>query len=163
MTVRGGQFATNLRRTLALTAVALALTGCKDETASLILDGPNHALTLDIHLPWPWSKEWEMEAIMARVPDCQRRSRLDNMPVDQIRVDIYRPPEGVYEEPILIVRQGASSFALSDKSCEMQRFKEPPKDPGVKLGTFSIEGGSLKFTPAPAPVSAPTSAPANPS
>jgi len=165
-----------LRLALALITAALATTACKDESASLLLDGPHHALTLNIRLPWPWSKEFELEAIMARMPDCQRRSRLDNAPLGDVHVEVFRPPEDTYAEPILIARQGATSYAVSEKSCELQRFKESPKDPGVKLGTFSIEGGALKFTPAPAlpptptatpsvapaPVSAPTSAPANP-
>ncbi len=149
-----------LRQILALATVALAAAGCKDESASLLLDGPYHALTLNIRTQWWWSKEFELEAIMARLPDCQRRSRLDNAALGDIRVDVFRPPAETYAEPILIVRQGANSYAVSDKSCELQRFKEPPKDTGVKLGTFSIETGALKFTPAPPPVSAPTSAPA---
>lgn len=162
-----------LRLVMVLAAAALAMTACKEESASLLLDGPHHALTLDIHQPWPWSHEFELEAIMARLPDCQRRSRLDNAALGDIRVDVFRPPAETYAEPILIVRQGANSYAVSEKSCELQRFKEPPKDPGVKLGTFSIEGGALKFTPAPAPPTAPAvtpgvapapvSVPANPS
>ena len=125
------------------------LAGCKNETASLQLAGPDHALTLQVRQAWFWRKEVDIEAIMTRQPDCLRRSRLDGATLAEISVEVLRPEAGEFAEPILILRQGANFYAISTQNCEMQRFRAPPSKPGTRLGTFRLEEEKLKFVAAP--------------
>jgi hypothetical protein len=143
----------------------LALLGCRNEAASLRFPGPDHALTLSVRQPWPWSKELELEAVMQRLPDCHRRSRLEAAAPAEVKVDLYQPPEDVFEEPILILKQGARHYALSTRNCEVQRFKAAPKALGSRLGSFDMAGGKLRYLAAPPPrqmVAAQPPAPATP-
>ncbi|MCW5593753.1 MAG: hypothetical protein KIS74_16760 [Burkholderiales bacterium] len=136
------------------------LAGCKNETASLQFAGPDHALTLQLRQAWFWQQTADLEVVMARQPDCQRRSRLGSVALAEVAVDVLRPDEGEFAEPILILRQGARFYAVSTRNCEMQLFKAPPEKPGTQLGTFRLEGEKLKFVAATAPKQgAPTSPP----
>lgn len=125
------------------------LAGCKNETASLQLAGPDHALTLQVRQAWFWRKEADIDVIMTRQPDCLRRSRLDGTTLAAISVEVMRPEAGEFAEPILIIRQGTNFYAVSTQNCEMQRFKAPPQKPGTRLGAFRLEGEKLKFVAAP--------------
>ncbi len=145
-----------MRKRFWLLFALLLLAGCKNESATLQLAGPDHALTLLVRQPWFWKQEADIEVVMSRQPDCLRRSRLDVVALGEISVDVLRPDEGEFAEPILILGQGARFYAVSTKSCEMQRFKAPPSNPGMQLGTFRLDGEKLKFvaaspaTPSPA-------------
>ena len=127
------------------------LAGCKNESATLQLAGPDYALTLQMRQAWFWSQAVDLEVVMSRQPDCLRRSRLDGAALAEVSVEVLRPEAGEFAEPILILRQGARFYAVSTQNCEMQRFKAPPPKPGTRLGTFRLEGEKLKFVGAPAP------------
>ncbi|MBZ0144459.1 MAG: hypothetical protein K8F56_12850 [Rhodocyclaceae bacterium] len=139
-----------MRAWMLLIALPL-LAGCKNETASLQFAGPDHALTLQMRQAWFWEQTADLEVVMSRQPDCQRRSRLDSVALAEVSVDVLRPEAGAYAEPILILRQGARFYAVSTQNCEMQRFKAPPEKPGTPLGTFRLEGERLRFVAATAP------------
>jgi hypothetical protein len=130
---------------------SLLLAGCLNGTASLRLGGNDHGLTLQARQPYFWSQAVELEVVMSRQPDCHRRSRLEGATLGDVTVDVLRPEEGAFAEPILILKQGTHFYAVSTKSCEMQKFKAPPDKPGTRLGTFQREGErGLKFAAAPA-------------
>ncbi len=126
------------------------LAGCKNETASLQFAGPDHALTLQMRQDWFWDPAVDLEVVMSRPPDCQRRSRLDSVALAEVNVEVLRPEAGEYAEPILILKQGTRFYAVSTKNCELQRFKAPPEKPGTLLGTFRLEGEKLRFVAVPA-------------
>lgn len=152
----------NIRNALLL-PLPLLLAGCLNGTASLRLGGNDHALTLQARQPYFWSQAVELEAVMSRQPDCHRRSRLDRATLGDVKVDVFRPDAGEFAEPILILKQGASFYAISTANCEMQKFRSPPAKPGTRLGTFQREGEKgLKFVAAPAaPAPVPAAAPAS--
>lgn len=125
------------------------LAGCINDTASLQFAGPDHALTLQARQQWFWKQEADLEVVMARQPDCLRRSRLDPVPLGEVAVDVLLPAEGEFAEPILVLRQGARYYAVGTKNCELQRFSAPPPSPGTRLGTFRLEGEKLKYIAAP--------------
>ncbi len=150
-----------MRIRLMLIALPL-LGGCVNETASLQFAGPDNALTLQARQAWFWRKEADLEVVMSRQPDCQRRSRLDAAAPGEIAVDVLRPDEGEFAEPILVLRQGDRHYAVSMRNCEMQRFMAPPQKPGTLLGTFRLEGGKLKYAAAPPPSVPPAAAPSPP-
>lgn len=138
-----------MRAWMLLIALPL-LAGCKNETASLQFSGPDSALTLQMRQTWFWDETVDLEVVMSRQPDCHRRSRLDSVALTEASVDVLRPDEGEFAEPILILKQGARFYAVSTKNCEMQRFKAPPEKPGTQLGTFRLEGEKLRFIAATA-------------
>lgn len=150
------------RRIAFLMSLALPLAGCMNETASLQFSGPGNALTLQVRQAWPWDETADLEVVMARQPDCQRRSRLDSAALADLDVDVLMPDAGEFAEPILILRQGERFYALSTQNCELQRFKAPPEKPGARLGSFRLEGKRLAFAAAPAPGAPGQSAPASP-
>ena len=135
---------------LALPA-ALLLAGCMNESATLSLDGKDQSLTLQAKQPWFWDQRVDLELVMSRLPDCQRRSRLDAAMPAEIALEVFRPEAGEFAEPILILRQGGRHYALGLANCELQAFKAAPQKPGVLLGTFRMQGQRLKFNAAPAP------------
>jgi len=148
-----------------LVLLPLLLAGCLDDTASVRLGGNDHALTLQARQPYFWSQAVELEVVMSRQPDCHRRSRLAGATIADLGVEVFRPDEGEFAEPILILRRGADFYAVSTKSCEMQKFKAPPVKHGKRLGIFQREGGKLEFAAAPvprAPAPAPAPAPSGP-
>ncbi|MDT3736659.1 MAG: hypothetical protein ROZ00_10565 [Denitratisoma sp.] len=142
---------------LALPA-ALLLAGCMNESATLSLDGKDHSLTLQAKQPWFWNQRVDLELVMSRLPDCQRRSRLDAAMPAEIALEVFRPEAGEFAEPILILRQGRRHYALGLANCELQAFKAAPQKPGALLGTFRMQGQRLKFSAAPAAVTPPPAA-----
>ena len=138
------------------------LAGCKNETASLQFAGPDNALTLQMRQAWFWRQEVDLEVVMSRQPDCQRRSRLDSVALAEVSVEVLRPEAGEYAEPILILKQGTRLYAVSTQNCELQAFKVPPQKTGTLLGSFRLEGEKLKFVAAPTPRPAQPATPASP-
>lgn len=133
---------------VALPAVAmlLALTGCgRSDTASLMLDGSETALTLERIKPYAWSETWDLELIVRRNPDCQRRHKLKKVSVAApLTVEIFTPESGVF-----IVRQDKRWYVTDLKSCELQAFKAVPPHPGTPVGAFKVKGEKLGFVRAP--------------
>lgn len=144
-------------------SAALLLAGCMNESATLALDGKDHGLTLQARQPWFWDQKVDLEVVMSRLPDCQRRSRLDAAMPAEIALEVFRPEAGEFAEPILILRQGARHYALGLANCEVQAFKAVPQKPGALLGTFRMEGKQLRFNAAPAPRAASAAATPPPS
>ena len=135
----------------ALGAVAAALlAGCAGETASVAIDGSARALTVSVRRNIPWEREYEVEAVMSALPACQRRSRLEPVPGGEFRLELHRAPDGVYPEPILILRQAARYYAIGLEGCEIQRFAKAPAQLGRPLGAFEFGTGRGRFVPAPA-------------
>jgi hypothetical protein len=133
------------------------LTGCgSSETASLVIDGPDTALTLERIKPYIWSDAWQLQLVVRRFPDCQRRHNLADAP-DGFKVELYSPAPGAF-----IIKQGKRWYVTDLKSCNLQTFKEAPPEPGMPVGTFVEKDGTLRFQKAPqSPVEpAPASAPA---
>ncbi|MEZ5616137.1 MAG: hypothetical protein R3E35_13090 [Rhodocyclaceae bacterium] len=143
---------------LILALPALLLAGCMNESATFYLDGREQSLTLQAKQPWFWDQKVDLELVMSRLPDCQRRSRLGTAMPAGIALEVFRPEKGVYAEPILILRQGGRHYALGLANCDAQAFKAAPQKPGALLGTFRMEGSRLRFVDAPAPKAAPAAA-----
>lgn len=142
-----------------LLPLAALLGGCFNDSATLQLGASDHGLTLLARQQWFWNKKVDIEVVMMRLPDCQRRSRLDGTSLADLNVDVFMPDAGEYAEPILILKQGAQFYAVSRANCELQKFKAPPPKPGTRLGRFQREGDGIGYVDAPQP-KAPAPAPA---
>lgn len=140
---------------LMLALPALLLAGCMNESATFYLvEGRDQSLTLQAKQPWFWDQKVDLEVVMSRLPDCQRRSPLEAAMPAEIALEVFRPEAGEFAEPILILRQGGRHYALGLAGCGLQAFKAPPQKPGSLLGTFRMDGQRLKFKAAPAPAAA---------
>ncbi len=126
----------------ALAAIALLLAGCVDESASVALDSGGRVLTLNVRRDAPWIDRTDVEIVASALPECQRRTRLEAVPARSLRLEVFRAPEAVYAEPILILREGARHYALGLANCEVQRFPAPPQRLGQPVGAFVFGPGS---------------------
>ncbi len=129
---------------LSLAAAAL-LAGCgSGDTASLVIDGPDNALTLERVKPYAWSGEWQLQLVVRRFPDCQRRHDLIAASPEGFKMEAFSPAPGAY-----VLKQGKHWYVAELKSCNLQAYKEPPPEPGTPVGAFLEQDGTLRFQKAP--------------
>lgn len=134
-----------MRRIATLSAALLALAGCgSSETASLMIDGSDTAVTLERIKPWVWSEGWELEMTVRRNPDCQRRHTLKPATGDVVKVELFTP-----EPYVFIVRQGKRWYVTELKTCQLQAFKEAPPEPGRPVGVFQAKGDRFVYVADP--------------
>lgn len=134
-----------MRRIATLAAALLALTGCgSSETASFMIDGGDTALTLERIKPYAWSDGWELELIVRRHPECQRRHPLKPATGEAPKVELFTP-----EPYVFIIRQAKRWYVTDLRSCQLQAFKEAPPAPGTPVGTFQVKGDRLVYVADP--------------
>jgi hypothetical protein len=121
--------------------LALALAGCEIEPAGYRIEGGNHSLTIERVKPYFWSSGWELDLIVARYPECQRRHPLKKAG-EKVRVDLYRAQPGVF-----ILNQGNRWYVAETRDCRMQQFEEEPPEPGEYIGAFRIKNDVFGFVP----------------
>jgi len=121
---------------------ALLLAGCKKEPAGFLIEGGNHSLTVERNKPYFWSDGWELDLIVTRYPDCQRRYPLRKTG-ERVRVDLYQPQPFVY-----ILNQGKRWYVAETGACRMEPYEAPPPEPGQLLGSFRVRNGVFAFVPA---------------
>lgn len=131
------------RRLLFITTLLLLplLAGCVKEPAAFLIDGGDHSLTIERNKPYFWSDGWELDLIVSRFPDCQRRHTLKKTG-EKMRVDLYRTATGAF-----ILGQGKRWYVAETKDCRMQQFEEEPPEPGEYLGSFREKDGVFGYVP----------------
>jgi hypothetical protein len=132
-----------LRATLLFPLLALVLSGCVKEPAAFLIEGGEHSLTVERNKPYFWSEGWDLDLIVARYPECQRRHELKKAGDKKFRIDLYRSAQGGY-----IINQGSRWYVADTRECRMQQFEEEPEQPGELLGSFRVKGGVFGFVPA---------------
>ena len=115
------------------------LAACTKEPAGFMIEGGNHSLTVERNKPYPWSDGWELDLIVTRYPECQRRHPLRKAG-EKVRVDLYRTPTGAF-----ILNQGKRWYVAETKDCRMQQFEEEPPEPGEFLGAFRVKNDVYQF------------------
>jgi hypothetical protein len=130
-----------LRALLPLLLFAALLAGCTKEPAGFLIEGGNHSLTVERNKPYFWSDGWELDLIVARYPECQRRYPLKKAG-EKLRVDLYRTPTGAF-----ILNQGKRWYVAETQDCRMQQFEEEPPEPGEYLGAFRVKNDVFAFVP----------------
>ncbi|MBA3032767.1 MAG: hypothetical protein KKF85_05380 [Gammaproteobacteria bacterium] len=130
-----------LRSLLLPLLVAPLLAGCEIEPAAYLIDGGNHSLTVERKKAYFWSTGWELDLVVTRYPDCQRRYPLKKAG-EKVRVDLYRVEPGAF-----ILNQGKHWYVAETRDCRFQQFKEEPDEPGEYIGSFRPKDGELTFVP----------------
>ncbi len=128
--------------TMIMACVAvLMLSACgHEDSASYLIDGPRHSLSLLRDKPFLWSSGWDLTLVTTNQPDCLRRGKLDHAGDDDFKAELYRTYDGAY-----IFRHEKNWFVTETQKCQLQQFKTPPPAPGELLGTFEEKDGTLKF------------------
>jgi hypothetical protein len=121
------------------------LGGCISDAASYIITPPDHALTLIREQRWFWKDEVELEVVAARMPDCQRRHKLDPASVAEATVEVYQTGSTTF-----VLKQGARFYLAETRSCVgFEKLDTPPPGGiGLPVGVFREEGGKLRFAKA---------------
>lgn len=125
---------------LAWVATALLLTGCGNDSASYLIDGADHSLTLLRVQPYFWSSAWDLSLVTTREPDCMRRHRLKPASMDGFKVELFHTPEDRY-----ILKQGDNWYITETQKCRLQQFKTPPAEAGDLVGAFEVKANKLQF------------------
>lgn len=123
---------------------SLLLAGCVKEPAGFQIDGGDHSLTIERNKPFAWSNGWELDLIVTRFPDCQRRHPLKKASdARKLRIDLYRTASGAF-----ILNQGNRWYVADTRECRMQQFDEEPPEPGDYIGSFKEKGSVFGYFPA---------------
>jgi hypothetical protein len=140
-----------IKLTLGLGAAAL-LTACgSTDSASYQITGAQHSLSMIRNQQYVWDKGWEISLVTAHSPECMRRHKLLPAPEGAFTAELFRSLEGNY-----ILKQGNNWYVTETQKCQLQQFKQPPREPGDAVGTFNEKDGLLQFVAAPKPPAAVT-------
>ncbi|OYY95522.1 MAG: hypothetical protein B7Y41_03200 [Hydrogenophilales bacterium 28-61-23] len=135
----------NLRKSLRLLPLVavLPLTGCIQDSASYVLPGKDHAVTLVRNQTWFWLDTFDLEVIALRLPECNGGITVEAVPLEE-KISFYKAPDE-YPEPIFLLQTDKRLYAISTQSCQVQLFKETPANLGEKLGQFYEKDGKFQF------------------
>lgn len=122
-----------------IACVAL-LAGCAKEPAAYLVSGAEVSITVERTKPYFWSSGWELDLIVRRHPECQRRHHLKPAGSGNLKVELYSPERGVF-----ILRQGKRWYVTELRECGFSAYQEPPPEPGELLGAFQEKNGTFKF------------------
>jgi hypothetical protein len=121
----------------------LLLTACVDDSASYYPDGSAASHTLTVHRAQQhfWSDEVSVELIMSRMPDCQRRVTLEQMPAEDVEIELYSGGDNTWT-----LRAGKQAWQVETQTCT--QFAEAKGEPGELVGVFRAEGSKFVFAAA---------------
>ena len=125
------------------------LAGCINDGISMRIDGPEHAISLLRAQKNPFEKKMDLEIVVARLPDCQRRFNLAPAAVrPAIQSDIY-----MTEQNTFLLEQGQNLYAVETQTCQkFEKLAVPPEGgKGELVGVFREEAGKLVFVAAQLP------------
>jgi hypothetical protein len=132
---------------LALLALLLpALSACVNDSIAMVIDGPDHAISLIRQQHRFWEKRMDLEIVVSRLPACQRRHKLESAAVAAgFKVDVYALAPDTY-----LFEQGRHLYVTETQTClGFQKLAEEPADgKGELLGVFREEKGKLVFVAA---------------
>lgn len=110
----------------------LLLAGCVDDSASYYIDGRQHALTLRATQEYFWKKDVTLELIASRMPDCQRRIPLAELPLADLEVELFESGDGIYT-----LRAGELSWRVETEGCS--EMEAPEQVTGRPLGLYHLD------------------------
>lgn len=118
------------------------LSACVNDAASLQIDGNQHSLSLVREQKWPWDKRVDLFVVVSRMPDCQRRHRLNSAAINASAVEVFSPDANNF-----YLLQGGRYFYVETRTCESFRAmaEVPPSGVGEKLGVFREVGGKYTY------------------
>lgn len=140
--------------------VAMLLTACVDDSASYIIDGNDHALTVRRQQDYFWKDEADVTLMAARMPDCQRLHALATVkPAAAVKVEVFSAGEETWN-----LRMGNQLWQIDTQNCNQltELQNDPNADLGQLVGSFNVVDGKLVYAAVAAPAAAPAASAAAP-
>ncbi|WP_435572629.1 hypothetical protein [Massilia sp. LXY-6] len=112
----------------------LLLAGCVNESASYVINGNDHALTVIVTQDYFWSKQAGVRLIASRLPDCQRQFDLGKAPMADLNVELFSTGEDSF-----LLRSGDVMWQVETQGCSQL----PPPSDNVQaqpIGVFHLDG-----------------------
>ncbi|MDR2164282.1 MAG: hypothetical protein LBO79_01330 [Zoogloeaceae bacterium] len=127
--------------------LALGLSGCSNDGAAYLIDGPRHAISVERRQDYFWEKRFRFSAVVSRLPDCQRKHMIQKAG-PRARVELWQPGPNTY-----ILRIGDNTYVTETQTCRsFARLEEaPPGGYGRQLGVFAMRNGVFSFLPEESP------------
>ena len=123
-----------MRKPVLLTSLLapLLLAGCVDDSATYYIDGRQHALTVRATQEYFWKKDVTLDLIATRMPDCQRRIALGELPVSELELELFASGENEYT-----LRAGDQAWRVETQGCS--EMTAPELVTGRPLGLFHLD------------------------
>lgn len=135
-----------MRKIALLTLLPPFLAGCINDGIGMRIDGPEHAVSLVREQKLFWEKRMDLEVIVARLPDCQRRHKLQPAAVSpNFKVEVYMTAPNTF-----LLEEGKNLYSVETQTCQkFAKLDEPPKEgKGELVGVFREDNGKLVFVAA---------------
>lgn len=133
-------------RKIALLALLPILGGCINDSIGMRIDGPEHAVSLVREQKLFWEKKMDLEVVVARLPDCQRRHKLKPAAISpNFKIEVFMTAPNSF-----LLEQGKHLYAVETQTCQkFAKLDEAPKEgKGELVGVFREEKGKLVFVAA---------------
>lgn len=134
----------------ALLLLCVSLTGCKQETSSYQIDA-SRSFTLQRIKNTFWSRDWERWLTVARMPDCQRKHRLDDES-EFGEIKLRQIDDNLFQ-----LQDGKTLYEIDLQQCTLTELDRKAEKQGETVGKFtSPDGKGIAFEAvAPKPQAAP--------
>lgn len=110
----------------------LLLAGCVDDSATYYIDGNQHALTVRAMQEQFWKKDVTLDLIATRMPDCQRRIPLGQLPMSDVEIELFGSGENIYT-----LRAGEQAWRVELEGCS--EMEAPEQVTGEPIGLFHLD------------------------
>lgn len=129
------RFALPRPKLLSLTPLLLAglLAGCVNESASYLIDGRDHAVTVFVTQDVFWSKQAGLRVVASHLPDCQRRFDFGKTPLADFTLELFSTGEETF-----LLRAGDDMWQVETLGCT--QLAEPSADVKAQpIGVFHFD------------------------
>ena len=129
-----------MRKLFLLTPLLLA--GCYNDSATFYADSSQeHRLTVRRQQDYFWSEQGRFVLMAARLPDCQRRIDLAELPLEDTTVELFSEGENRWA-----LRAGQQVWHVDTQTCSLLEDDGPAT--GTKVGDFRAEIDQITFNEA---------------
>lgn len=122
-----------MRFSLLLLTPLVFLTGCVNQSASYLIDGADHAVTIIVTQDYFWSKKASLRVIASRLPDCQRQLDLGKTPLADLNVELFSTGAETF-----LLRAGDAMWQVDTERCG--RLPDPSENVEAQpVGVFHFD------------------------
>lgn len=122
-----------MRFSLLLLTPLVLLTGCVNQSASYLIDGADHAVTVIVTQDYFWSKKASLRVIASRLPECQRQLDLGKTPLADLNVELFSTGAETF-----LLRAGDAMWQVDTEHCG--QLPEPSENVEAQpVGVFHFD------------------------